>query len=144
MVADSPIPPVSQKSGTTARYVQGDKYASQRFNSQSVQTFPPPPSPSSLQAWQLAVPVPLAVSHQASTKSAKVPPASYPTSETWEIFVHLDEVREGGGGQEGEKPKFNMDTLTSFYNSSDKQLPVANKEDKPTTLSSRGTLTRRS
>ena len=76
-----------------------DKYASQRFNSQSVQTFPPPPSPSSLQAWQLAVPVPLAVSHQASTKSAKVPPASYPTSETWEIFVHLDEVREGGGAR---------------------------------------------
>ena len=58
--------------------------------------------------------------------------------------AHLEEVREGGGGQEEEKPKFNMDTLTSFYNSSDKQLPVANKEDKPTTLSSRGTLTRRS
>ena len=57
--------------------------------------------------------------------------------------AHLEEVREGGG-QEEEKPKFNMDTLTSFYNSSDNQLAVSNKQDKPTTLSSRGTLTRRS
>ena len=46
--------------------------------------------------------------------------------------AHLEEVREGGG-QEEEKPKFNMDTLTSFYNSSDNQLAVSNKQDKPTT-----------
>ena len=37
--------------------------------------------------------------------------------------AHLEEVREGGGHEE-EKPKFNMDTLTSFYNSSDNQLGV--------------------